>query len=144
LCRIPLRTPYPDVAKKVARIAALPIFQSPPRVVVDGTGIGIAVVEMIRTEMASRPEIEVWSCSITSGESFRAVRLYEMSVSKVQLVSAFREVLDSNRFKVARRPDGSVLRGAEQLKQELRSFKLRISQPPGWRALTTANHRHGT
>jgi hypothetical protein len=78
--------------------------------------------------MRPHPSIEVWGVTITSGEGWRAVRLFELSCSKVQLVGAFKEVLETERFKAARRYDGSPMRGIDVLKRELRAFKVRVTQ----------------
>jgi hypothetical protein len=128
LYRFPLRTPYPEVAQKVARIASMKTLRSPPRVAVDSTGVGVSVLEMIRTAMRPFPEIEVWGVSITSGEGWRPVRRYELTCSKVQLVGALKAVLEDERLKMAWRVDGSLIRGAEALKKELRAFKVKMTK----------------
>jgi hypothetical protein len=87
----------------------------------------VAVLEVIRMAMKSYPDIEVWGVSITSGEGWRAVRPRELHCSKVQLVSALREVLDCERLKISRLPSGSPLRGGVVLREELRRFKGRVT-----------------
>jgi hypothetical protein len=127
LHRFPLRTPYPEIARKVARIASLSQLRPSPRVVCDSTGVGVATTEQIRTAMLPYPDVEVWGVSITSGEGWRAVRRLELNCSKIQLVGSFREVLDAERFKVAFRHDGKPIRGADVLKRELRAFKVKTT-----------------
>ena len=128
LLRFPLRTPYTEVARKAAKIAALRELRPQPRVVVDATGVGTACVELIRTAMRPYPDIEVWGISITSGESYRVVARHSINCSKVQLVGSFREVLEMSRFRVCRRHDGGPIRGAEVLKRELSAFRVRVSR----------------
>lgn len=48
LHRFPLGTPYREVVAAVARRLHAPPFPSPPRLVVDATGVGAAVVELLR------------------------------------------------------------------------------------------------
>lgn len=128
LLRFPLRTPYPEVAAKVARIASMRDLRPKPRVCVDATGVGTACVEIVRTALRPHPEVEVWGISITSGEAWRMVGRQAINCSKVQLVGSFREVLESGRFKICRRHDGRPIRGADVLKRELSAFRVRMSR----------------
>jgi hypothetical protein len=127
LMRFPLRTPYPTIAEKIARIALKPELRA-PRVMVDESGVGVAVLEMIRTALLGRPDVQVWGMMITAGESWRVVRKHEMNVSKVQLVGAFAAVLHSGRFRVCRKPDGRPIDGADVLEKELAAFKVHQSK----------------
>ncbi len=126
LHRWPLRTPYPTIAREVAWLAALPQFRTPPRVVVDNSGVGIAVTEQVRTACLSIPGVEVWACSITAGEGWRVVRKHELNVSKVQIVGEFKAVLSSGRFKVSKRR-GKPIPGWDVLQRELRAFRVKMT-----------------
>jgi hypothetical protein len=128
LARFPLRTPYPTVARKIARIARMPELRGKVRVALDGTGVGIAVTSLVKDELQSHPEIEVWSVSISAGESFRVVRRGEMVCSKIQLIGAFAAALHSGRFRVARKANGKPIDGADLLEKELAAFKVRQSR----------------
>ena len=128
LKRFGLRTSYELIARSVADIALMPDLGAAPRVVVDGTGVGVAIVELIRGALARYPEIEVWSCSVTSGESWRVVRRGEINVSKIQLVSSFAAALHSGRFRVSHKPDGTPIDGADVLERELAAFKVKQSR----------------
>jgi hypothetical protein len=128
LRRFPLKTSYVEVARKVAAIASQARLRPQPRVVVDATGVGVACVETIRTALRPHPEIEVWGVSITSGEGWRIVHRHTMNCSKIQLVGAFREVLETERFKVCRFADGRLIRGVDVLKRELSAFRVRVSR----------------
>ena len=46
--RMRLGTPYPDVVRRVREIAALPVVALGRTVVVDGTGVGAPVVDLLR------------------------------------------------------------------------------------------------
>jgi hypothetical protein len=126
--RFSLRTPYTEVADKAAKIAAMPELMPQPRVVVDSTGMGAACTEMVRTALRPYPDIELWGISITAGEGWRVVGRQALNCSKVQLVGAFREVLESGRFRVCKQPDGKPIPGAEVLKRELAAFKVKVSR----------------
>jgi hypothetical protein len=128
LYRFPLRTPYPVIAAKVARIASMGILRSAPRVCVDSTGVGVPILEMIRAACEPYEGVEVWGCSITGGEAWRVVGRHQLNCSKVQLVGALKAVLEDERFKLAWRVDGSMIRGASVLRAELRAFKVRMTQ----------------
>jgi hypothetical protein len=127
ISRFPLRTPYPQIAREIARVALMPELGPRPRVAVDATGVGVACLELIRTELAGSPA-EVWGVSITAGEGWRVIRRGELNASKVQLVGAFRATLESGRFRVSRNPDGSPIAGADVLEKELAAFKVKTSQ----------------
>jgi hypothetical protein len=125
LLRFDLRTPYPVICEKVARIATMREWGPHVRVCCDSTGVGIATSEMMRTALARYPHIPVWGCSITSGNSHNFTGRHTINVSKTQLMGAFAEVVDSGRFQVCRRQDGTTIRGTELLLRELRAFKVR-------------------
>jgi hypothetical protein len=128
LLRFDLRTPYPVICEKVARIATMRQWGPHVRVCCDATGVGVATSEMMRTALSHAPEIEVWGCSITSGDTYKVVGRGLLNVAKTQLMGAFAEVVDSGRFQVCRRPDGQPIRGTEVLLKELRAFKIRQSK----------------
>lgn len=128
LQRFPLRTPYPVVARKIARIATMPELRPAPRVVLDSSGVGVAVVEMVRTELARHPEIECWGVSWTAGESWRVIRKHELSAAKIQIVGSLAAALHSGRLRVCRKADGSPIDGADVLERELAAFKVHQSK----------------
>jgi hypothetical protein len=125
--RFPLRTSYAVVARQVAAIAAMPELDG-PRVVVDATGVGQGVLEMLRTELAPYPAIQLWGVSITAGEAFKMVGMRMMNVSKVALIGAFAAALHSGRFRVSRDEHGRPIRNADLFEKELAAFKVRQSR----------------
>ena len=84
------------------------------------------------------PEIESHAISITAGEAFTAVTNLARSnlvargqwrVSKIQLIGAIRDVLESRRFKVSKDPaTGKPIEFAEVLVRELQNFRERITE----------------
>jgi hypothetical protein len=116
--RIPLGTPYPQVA---ARLVAL--FENAPLVgatlVVDETGVGRPVVDLLRTmpiKAALHP------LTITSGSRARLEPTGRWRVAKKLLIANVRALLASGRLKVA---DG--LPAAALLLRELVDFRVTIT-----------------
>src|SRR5262245_37956322 len=69
LQRWPLQTPYPSIAKEVAALAealALQHLPAPVWLAVDGTGIGAAVVDLLKRE--PMPHIQLVVILITGGD----------------------------------------------------------------------------
>src|SRR5215213_10920398 len=67
--RYPLRTPYPEIADGVARLVREPLLsqRSKPELIVDETGVGKAVTDMLRErKLTFRP------VTITGGDAVRA------------------------------------------------------------------------
>ncbi len=116
--RVPLGTPYPQVA---ARLVAL--FERSPlsggTLVVDETGVGRPVVDLLRTlplRAMLRP------LTITSGSRARLEPSGRWRVPKRMLVGHVRALLGAGRLKVA---DGLPLAGA--LVRELGDFRVTIT-----------------
>lgn len=129
LKRFALRTPYTQVIAEVAKIVARPELKPKPRLVVDATGVGVACLEMVRRGIQG---VDIWGVSITSGESWRMVRMggagFLLHAAKVQVTGALREVLESGRLKIAKTKDGQPIPGADVLKRELADFKVKLTQ----------------
>ena len=86
--RYHLGTPYSAMVDDVVKIVKRKELQPAPRLVIDGSGVGVAVVEMFRTAMANNPSIEVHSISITGGRSWSLVGRHSWHVAKIELVGA--------------------------------------------------------
>src|SRR5580698_10126959 len=63
--RMPLGTPYVEVVRRVGEIMRHPALGPWSRLVVDATGVGAPVVEMLR---AARPVLRVTAVTITGGD----------------------------------------------------------------------------
>ena len=83
---------------------------------------------MLRTALAPYPKIECWGCTVTGGDTFKVVGRGLINIAKTQLMGRFAEAVDSGRFQVCRRHDGSPIRGTEVLMRELQQFKVRQSR----------------
>jgi hypothetical protein len=150
LKRYRLGTPYLSIVADVLRICNRPELRPRPRLVLDATGVGVAVVEMFTRALVDYPDVECHSISITAGEGFSAVANLtranmvargQWRVSKIQLIAAIREVLESRRFKVSKDPEtGKSIEFAEVLVRELQNFRERITES----ANMTYEDRQGT
>lgn len=121
--RYPLGTSYTSIIAHVVEQIRRPEFGRRPRLVIDGTGVGVAVVEMFRS--ALRPyadRVECYSVTITAGRVVTPVHRFDWRVAKIQLVGSIRAALESRRLKVP--PD---LEHAATLKRELQDFKVKIT-----------------
>ena len=101
-----------------------PELQPAPRLVVDATGVGRAVVDMFLDEL--RGVFTVHPLTITAGDSVRVdawcpgVRAYW--VPKTELVSSVQASLGTERLKIAR-----GLKEGDTLKRELLDFKVKLT-----------------
>jgi len=126
--RWPLGTSYPAiVAAVVARCAALPQpsrHDITPQLVVDSTGVGRPIVDLLR---AAQPRADLVPVTITGG----AAASYDEAsgywhTPKRDLASTLAVLLQSGRLNVAPAlPDAAVLQ------QELLGFKVKISAATG-------------
>jgi hypothetical protein len=117
--RPPLGTSYPDVVELVAkRLRMLPPKSA--RLVIDATGVGAPVVDMVRR--ADLGGIEVTAVTITGGNAVHRNGHRAASVPKRDLVSTLQVLLQSGRLKIA---EGLPL--ARLLSVELLNFRATIS-----------------
>ena len=127
--RYPLRTPYPEIAEKVAALMRDPhlspeeidpsrrrVFRKAPELVVDNTGVGVAV-----TDLLAKLGLKFVRVTITGGDNVgyagRAMR-----VPKRDLVSALEVPFHTGTLKVA---EGLELWPV--LKGELLTFRRKIN-----------------
>lgn len=119
----PLGTSYPAIVQHIIGQLRRPEFGRRPKLVIDGTGVGVAVVDMFRR--ALRPLGDAVACydiSITAGRAATQTGKYSWHVAKLQIAGAIREALDSGRLKISREVDPAGL-----LKRELQDFKVTIT-----------------
>lgn len=119
--RLRLGTPYPD---QVITIKALHDhirqFRTPISLIVDYTGVGRPVVDLIR-----QSGLLPIALSITGGNEAKKDG-YEWSIPKRDLVGALIAAFQSNKLKIAR-----SLPDADNLMKELMNFKLKINAKTG-------------
>lgn len=123
--RLPLGTPYPKQVERVSAIVReverlpLPAFDRgrPLRLVVDQTGVGRPVVDMLRQAGHRR----LTAVSIHGGDSMTRDGS-ECRVPKRELVSILQVLLQTDRLKIA-----ASLPEAQTLLRELLAFKVTFS-----------------
>jgi len=95
--RLPLGTPYPKVVERIAALTRLPELDHRSELVVDGTGVGAPIVDLLR--QADLP-CHIKSVSITSGaqaqEGHRSA-----TVPKRDLIATLEVMLDEEELKIA-------------------------------------------
>lgn len=121
--RYQLGTSYTSIVAHVVEQLRRPELGRRPRLVIDGTGVGVAVVEMFRSALKPiEDRVECYAVTITAGRAVLSVGRNEFHVAKIQLVGAIRAALESQRLKMPPR-----LEHAETLKRELQDFKVKIT-----------------
>ena len=130
LSRPPLRTSYERIAAGVVdRLCKLePVGAFGERreigLCVDGTGVGRAVVDMLREQLARRrdtPTVNFWPVVVTGGNRVTRQGGY-LAVPKRNLITAGVVALQSGRLKV-----GASVENRDVLMQELRDYRLKIN-----------------
>jgi hypothetical protein len=119
--RLPLGTSYVRVVSRVSEIMQHPALAQPPsgqgsRLVVDATGVGAPVVEMLR---AARPACRVTAVTITSGDRAHGGG-EEWHVPKKDLMSGLQVLLEEGQLGIHRKLSESAA-----LMRELTSIRLR-------------------
>jgi hypothetical protein len=130
--RVPLGTPYPLVVNRVASVAEQASLYGPVITVVDATGVGRAVVDLLR-QATSLP---IRAVTITAGSQATDDGPYSLRVPKRDLISALEVAMQTRRLGVA-----SGVRLAEDLRDELRNFTFAISDR-GHDTYEAASGRH--
>ena len=115
--RYPLRTPYPEIADKVAALVRNPQLSPvyPPELAVDATGVGRAVTDLLRAKGLKFKPI-----TITGGDTVNLAS-GGYRVPKRDLVAALEVPFHTGELKVA---EGLALWPA--LKEELLNFRRKI------------------
>jgi hypothetical protein len=116
--RIERGTSYPLIVARVAELARAPAIAERATLVVDGTGVGRAVIDLLRAERL-RPRLV--PVTITAGLEASREGLY-WHVPKRDLVAAVQVALQTRRLKV-----GPALPAAELLTRELEAFQIKLS-----------------
>jgi hypothetical protein len=119
LQRFPLGTPYGDIVTAVARLAEAPALKRRVVLVVDQTGVGRPVVEML---LQAPLPCRIVPVTITSGQAVNAASDGRLNVPKAELVTCLLLAFQGHRLKLPRAvPDTSVL------VQELLNFRTKIT-----------------
>jgi hypothetical protein len=111
--KLRLGTPYPGVVERVSHTADWANQYGRPTVVIDNTGIGRAVTDLLREGCRH----QVRAVTITSGTQAKRVDAYTHNLPKSELVGALQVVMQTDRLKAV--PD---IRFTRDLFDELVSF----------------------
>ena len=122
LHRWQLGTSYTDIAKDLAAFLKQP-GMAEAELVIDQTGVGLAVAELIHRELTDagikKPFVGI---TITGGAAVNRISLRQWNVAKRQLVSAISAVVHSGRILVAKdQPEAAALI------REMSTFKSKIN-----------------
>lgn len=126
--RLPLGTPYPKVALRVAEIADRASKRAPGSVIVyvDATGVGQPVVDLVAESWSGGRLIPVY---FTHGDR-RNENLNQVTLGKAYLVSRLQALLQSGRIHLPEEDSEALA-----LARELRDYEIRVSED--------ANDRYG-
>jgi hypothetical protein len=119
LQRFALGTPYTAIVASVAALMAGPPFAGETRLVVDQTGVGRAVVDMLRQAVRSAYLIPI---TITGGLSVTREPDGSYHVPKKELVTCMQLLFENRRLRIAR-----SLPEADTLVRELQNFQVKIT-----------------
>jgi hypothetical protein len=124
LIRWPLKTSYHTIVAEVAALTKTDPINRPhwPLLAVDQTGVGIAVVEMVRK--AGMPA-RLYPISITSGSAVTPGDDSSLHVPKKELVGVMQMLLQSRRLVFSPLPERDLL------VRELDHFKVKITPTGG-------------
>jgi hypothetical protein len=121
--RMALGTPYREAARRIGRLWRLPELRGRTTLVVDATGVGRAVVEMLREETPDRLPVAV---TITSGQGWRQTPQGEWHVAKTELMGMLQAGLERGEVRIAGR-----MAGAAALVDELTHLRARQKRTGG-------------
>lgn len=129
--RLPLGTPYPRVAQRVAVVAGKVQDRAgtAPRVYLDATGVGQPVVDLLREQIRSGTVIAVYFTHGDRRIETKDRQQRQVSLGKAYLVSRLQALLQCVRLHLPRTSE------AEVLTQELLDYEIRVDED--------ANDRYG-
>lgn len=121
LRRFPLGTPYPQICHEVRALVLRPPLVGKVQLVVDATGVGRPVLDIFRKAQLGHGVIGI---SIHGGDNVsREPAVSGYRVPKRDLVSNLQLLFQARRLKISK-----DLPEAEVLAQELRSFRVQITE----------------
>ncbi len=118
LKRFRLSTPYTDIVPAVAKLASTPPLRG-ATLVVDYTGVGRALVDMLRKASTGCRIIPV---TITAGQAVTRAEDGSYHVPKKELVTSLQLVLQARRLKVA-----AALPESDTLIEEMHNFRVKVT-----------------
>lgn len=122
LQRWPLGVAYPVIVKSVVQVLLQPVLNGCV-LVVDQTGVGRAVVDMLDEEIRKqKAQCKRVAISITGGTAITMGSNDAMHVPKVELIARLQALFQMKRLKIAKQ-----LPEAKTLARELEAFRVKIT-----------------
>ena len=122
LQRFPLGTPYPAIVSAVVDLLRTPQLRG-SMLVVDQTGVGRPVVDMLRDGMRGRVTGHLVPVTITGGHDVTRGERAEYRVPKKELVGVLQVLLQTRRLRIAQSlPEAAIL------VRELETFRVKIPE----------------
>jgi hypothetical protein len=118
LHRWPLGTPYPEIVEAVKALVATPELDG-CRLVVDVTGVGGAVMDLVRRAELG---VSIQAVTITGGQAMTKQEGGGYAVPKKDLVAVLQVLLQQRRLVVAKTLPHAALLGAE-----LSAFRVKVT-----------------
>ncbi len=120
--RVPLKTPYPTIVEKIGYIVNRPEFVDQIALIVDRTGVGIPVIQMMYQQGLAPIGITIHGGnSVTTSKD-------NYGVPKRDLVTALLSAYQMKRFKT-KSPE--VMPIIKEFRDELAGFQMKINQHTG-------------
>ncbi len=116
--RVPIGTPYPDVVRRVVEITHSPALTGPIHLAVDNTGVGAAVMDLLR---AAQPKAALLPVTITGGDT-QNFSHGSYRVPKRDLIVGLQVLLQRGGLRIA-----ADLRDAPTLLTELMAMQVKVS-----------------
>jgi hypothetical protein len=113
------RVSYPDSVRRVAALFATPELKG-AMLVVDATGVGLAVYQALQEAM---PNVSIIGASVTSGASVSSKGDGRFGVPKVDLIDACRLLLEQGKLRISEQ-----LPLAKVLIQEFIGYQVRVTK----------------
>lgn len=124
---------YPQIVGRIRELTTSKELAGQTRVVVDATGVGLAVVQMLKGAHLGAP---ITAVTITAGMTTTRDERGTYSVPKKDLIGSLRILLDSGRLKIAR-----SLPLADVLTSEMELFRTKTNVVTGYERLEAWRER---
>ena len=121
LHRFPLGTPYPAVVAAVVDLMRTPPLRG-SMLVVDQTGVGRPVVDMLTDGLQGRVSCQFCPVTITAGQEVTRSETGQLRVPKKELVGSLQVLLQTRRLRIAQ-----ALPDAATLVRELETFRVKVT-----------------
>jgi hypothetical protein len=124
--RLPLDTPYPQVATRIAEVVGRVALQFPSAtlwLVLDATGVGRPVVDLIRDELGGTSRVKISAATFVATDRLEGgYRSAELKVGKEWMVSRLQALMQTTRIQLPSTNE------AQALANELRVYDAGVSQ----------------